>query len=200
MSRYSKAAIAIAAALAATACGQSSPTPTPRRHAYPRTEIYDTVYAPAPEAPLSFCVNAAAKAMPDSAGRWLTVEYPLYKATLYVTFSEADSPEGLEATLANRRERISLNLAGASATTTHIASPAGFESVLVEAPGETLPLQFVSTDGSRWAVSGAVQMQHPAPYDSVRPTTDAMRRDLVRALASLAPAGPETQAQKPTHR
>lgn len=198
MSRHSAAAIAIAAALAATACG-GSPAPTPRRHAFPRTELCDTMYNPAPEAPLCFYVNTEATVAPDSSGRWLTVEYPLYEATLYITFSEADSPERLEAMLANRRERISLNLAGASATTTHIASPAGFESVLVEAPGQPLPLQFVATDGECRAVSGAVQMQHHAPYDSVRPTVDALRRDIVRALSSLAPAGAEPQTQKHTY-
>lgn len=86
-------------------------------------------------AAMPFEANTAAEARTDSGGRWLTLHYPVYNADVYVTFSEVDGADALIAVLDNRRERMSLNLNGAHASTIHVTSADGtFETALVEAP------------------------------------------------------------------
>jgi len=186
--RTAVATIAAIGAMIAAACGDGTPAPTPRRHGYPRIQVYDSCYSAVPGAALRFEVNCMAEARVDSGGRWLTVGYPLYGADLYITFTRAESSASLSAALDNRRERMVLNLGGADAATTHISSVGGFEAALVEAPGSGMPLQFVATDGGRYVASGAVQLIDGAyaPYDSIRPVVAALRRDIVHALSQLS--------------
>ncbi|MDE6541399.1 MAG: hypothetical protein K2L74_05250 [Muribaculaceae bacterium] len=180
-------AIMLTCALAAAACGgDGGASPTPRRHAYPRPELYDSCYTQAQQAPVAWAVCCGAVCTADSGGRWLTTDYPLYNARIYITFTPAADSAAIAAAIANRRQRISLNLAGAPATTTHVASADGsFDAALVEAPGTTMPLQFVATDGHSMVVSGAVHTDTAEPYDSVRPTVEALRRDIGVALRNL---------------
>lgn len=176
--------------LAAVACdGGSREDAVPRRRAYPRVAVPDSTYARVSGVPLVFEACRAAEARVDSGGRWLTLHYPAYDTDVYVTFSPAASADALQAALDNRRERMSLNLYGAPATTSHVASADGtFEAALVYAPGTGTPLQFVATDGARWVVSGAASMdvEAGAPYDSVRPMVDVLHRDMVHALRTLS--------------
>lgn len=176
------------AAVAASGCGGNDSSPVPRRRAWPRLPEYDTCYTAAQGAAARFYVNCAAETRTDSGGRWLTVRYPLYDAEIYVTVSRVSTPERLRAVLDNRKERMALNIGGASATTSHTGSPAGFEAALVEAPGSGTPLQFVATDGQGCVVSGAARLNvdAAAPYDSIRPVEQTLRRDIVYALKHLS--------------
>lgn len=182
-------AIAAAAIAAAAACsaGADTDTATPRRRGYPRLPAYDSVYASAPRAVLPLQLNAAACVADSNRGRWLTVAYPLHHSAIYITISTPASADELRRTLGNRRERISLNLGGAAATTVHLASDGGFESALVEAPGNATPLQFVATDGEGFVVSGAARIDAAAdaPYDSIRPIEATLRRDILHMLNTL---------------
>ena len=171
------------------ACGGRDEAPVPRRRAYPRIAVADSAYVRVAGAAMPFEANTAAEARTDSGGRWLTLHYPVYNADVYVTFSEVDGAEALIAVLDNRRERMSLSLNGAHASTIHVTSADGtFETALVEAPGSGTTLQFVSTDGGRRVVSGAVRLDVPAsaPYDSLQPVVAALRRDLIHAFTNLS--------------
>ena len=160
---------------------------TPRRRGYPRLPLYDSCYARVDGAALHLEANCGADVTTDSAGRWITVRYPLYDAALYVTVTPAATAEALQAAIDNRRERIRLNLGGREATTSHISSDGGFEAALVEAPGAGMPLQFVATDGSGYVESGALQLNAASgsAYDSIRPVEAALRRDIVHTLSRL---------------
>lgn len=176
--------------LAASACGDSAPTAgaTPRRRGYPRLPEYDSVYAAARRTPLHLELNAAACVADSNAGRWLTVSYPLHSSYIYITVSTAASADELKDILANRRERIGLNLGGMAGETTHITSADGsFEAALVEAPGAGTPLQFVATDGAGYVVSGAarIDVAADAPFDSISPIVATLRRDIVHMLSRL---------------
>lgn len=176
--------------LAASACGDAAAPSdaTPRRRGYPRLPEYDSIYAAAPRAPLHLELNAAACVADSNAGRWLTVSYPRHSSYIYITVSTAASADELKDILANRRERIGLNLGGMAGETTHIASAdGGFEAALVEAPGAGTPLQFVATDGAGYVVSGAarIDVAADAPFDSISPIVATLRRDIVHMLSHL---------------
>lgn len=175
--------------IVASACGDAAAPSdaTPRRRGYPRLPEYDSIYAAAPRAPLHLELNAAACVADSNAGRWLTVSYPRHSSYIYITVSTASTDE-LKDILANRRERIGLNLGGMAGETTHIASADGsFEAALVEAPGAGTPLQFVATDGAGYVVSGAarIDVAADAPYDSISPIVATLRRDIVHMLSHL---------------
>lgn len=185
------AAIILPLAMLAAACGGSdSNAPVPRPRAYPRIAVADSVFAPVAGAAIPFEASTAAVATLDSTGSQLTLDYPAYGMQLYVTLTVAPDPDRVGAVIANRRERMSLNLNGAPASTTHITSQdSTFEGVLLEAPGTGTPLQFLATDGMNCVASGALSTAAtPAPYDSVRPIVAALRRDIVHALRTLTPA------------
>ncbi|MDE6498344.1 MAG: hypothetical protein K2L21_06775 [Muribaculaceae bacterium] len=182
------AVIAILAAMLAACGGSDGRDAVPKPRAYPRIAVADSVFAPVPGAAIPFEACTAAQAQVDSAGRWITLSYPAYGATVYVTLSEAPDQERMAAMIDNRRERMSLNLNGAPASTGHITSLDGsFEGVLLEAPGTGTPLQFLATDGYRRLVSGVAQLSTAgtAPHDSVRPILAALRRDIIHALKNL---------------
>lgn len=175
--------------IVASACGDAAAPSdaTPRRRGYPRLPEYDSIYAAAPRAPLHLELNAAACVADSNAGRWLTVSYPRHSSYIYITVSTASTDE-LKDILANRRERIGLNLGGMAGETTHIASADGsFEAALVEAPGAGTPLQFVATDGAGYVVSGAarIDVAADAPFDSISPIVATLRRDIVHMLSHL---------------
>lgn len=185
-----RAAAIASLALLVASCGgndgRHNAVPLPR--AYPRITVADSVFSPVPGAAMPFEASTAATVQADSAGRWLTLRYPAYDAEVYVTLSQAPDQDRMGAMLANRRERMSLNLNGAPASTTHITSLDGsFEAVLLEAPGTETPLQFLATDGHLRMVSGVARLSaaSTAPYDSVRPVVAALRRDIIHALKTL---------------
>lgn len=188
--------IVLAAALAGALAGCSSDgqSPTPRRHAYPRVVVSDSVYHSADSFSPHFEINAAVRATRPAPGQ-LTIDYPAYGAVVYVT-SRRLPPGELEAELDNRRERISLNLNGVSATTEHLRSANGrFECALVTARDvSATPVQFLATDGEGCLVSGAAYFANVSSgtsADSIAPIVAALRRDLRHALLTLDLTDPD---------
>lgn len=173
--------------------GSADRVATPRPAAYPRPWLYDTIRRAVPEAaPLLFYANAGATVSRPSGGdgdsRWLNIAYPRYNAVVYCTFTpvtDADRAKVID----NRLERIGLNAGGLPSEVLTLDSPGGFHSQLLVTPAESLtPLQFLSTDGEGWVVSGAVYLDHApraAAADSIAPVIDAVRADLLYALERL---------------
>lgn len=174
-------------ALASACTGSDSHTPVPRPVAYPRVAELDSSFAVVDSLPILVEANRSA-AVKRSGRLWFDIVYPDYGAVVYVTLTPT-SPDSVETVIANRRERISLNIADAANTTyTEINSP-DFTSVLVHSPiSHTTPLQFLATDGGKWVVSGAAffrDVRPDAPADSLRPMVETIRRDLVHALSTI---------------
>lgn len=162
--------------------------PTPRRHAYPRVAVADSVYAAADSFAPHFETNLATRLERPAPGQ-LSIIYPAYHATVYVTAQEL-TPDRLETALDNRRERISLNLSGAAATTEHFSSDNNmYDCVLVTAgDATTTPVQFLATDGTSTLVSGAAYfggIDATTSADSIAPIVAAIKRDLHHALKRL---------------
>ncbi len=166
-------------------CGCSNRKPVPRREAYPRVQLLDTVMVAA-EAPAYFLVNSQAR-VEQSREDWLTVAYDTYGATMYVTFTET-LPSSVDEVKRNRMERLLLNSGEQLSHHSEFTTSYGYDVVLSYSEGTATPLQFIATDNSSMVVSGAVYFANPkAPeaVDSITPVIDALRGDIMRAMINL---------------
>lgn len=164
----------------------------PRPTAFPRLTIYDTVFVDS-GLPAGFLINASAEAKDvtpsDRAttadSRWIDIRYPAYGATLHCTFMPVDAQTRDEA-VANRTERISLNLGDNIAEQTELRSPEGVESIILVTKGASLtPVQFLS-EGANWVINAALQFDNGhVDTDSVLPIIEAVRNDLIHAAGNL---------------
>jgi len=167
---------------------------TPRQKAYPRPQLYDTIYTEAEGVPCNFTVNAmtvttnktANTAIKGNRAIWLDVEYPAYNAILRCTFTPANDEKTRNETVENRTERMALNLGDNAAEQTDVSSPYGFSAIVLTATGATItPVQFIAA-GNRWVISGALEMPSAAiSTDSVRPMIKAVEKDVIHALRHL---------------
>lgn len=183
--------IYIALLLALTGVGCSRPdsdggTPLPRRYAYPRFEPYDTVTEVQRLGDLSFHVNAAATVAQPRAG-WMDVSFPRYGATLHLSFTRPGGAEALADAIANRRERMMLNLGDATAEALDYRTPAGFVcSELATAEAAVTPVQFLAVGPDGRLLSGAVALADPqAPTDSIAPIIAALKGEVRTLLRTL---------------
>ena len=102
----------------------------------------------------------------------------------------------MEESRKNRLERILLN-AGAYEPSLHaFTSDGGWEVLYAQSEGGATPVQFCAVADSTWMVSGALYYadeQAATAIDSMRPITDALSRDILKALRQLKK---ETKEQK----
>lgn len=168
------------------ACNRPKP-PVAKPEAYARVVDYGREYVAVDSLPLHFEVNANARLTRKD--MWLNVTYPAYRATVYLTFTPAE-PDAIASIIDNRMERAHLNLASAAGLEISEIVTDEFTSRLLQSESTTAtPLQFVSTDGERWVVSGAVFFENVmpnAPLDSLRPMVETIRRDLIHGLSKIS--------------
>ena len=193
MRRLRYSVVLIAAVMMLVACSGGGDTAVPRPHAFPRMSLYGTVYHTIEVSPLSFDVNAAAEI--DIRRTACDIHYPRYNATIYVGVAAVKPESGSFADhLANRMERISLNLDGVSAHYNDIEMPSGSIACLVIADGlSATPIQGLYADTVSGIVVSAAAFMHdgtlaqrgPAAIDSLRPVTESLIADMARLLRSI---------------
>ncbi|MCM1292501.1 MAG: hypothetical protein NC111_01080 [Bacteroides sp.] len=172
--------------------GMDTQGPVPRPTAYPRVATLDSNYV-ATKLPAGFEANAGAvvREIADKTGSdrrtiWADIDYPSYGATLHCTFIPTTEADHM-AVMANRTERMSLNLGDNVATSTELSNPQGFNTVVLTSTAPMLtPLQFLA-DGPGWVISGALTFnESEVDMDSVKPLIDAVRDDLLHAGRKLS--------------
>lgn len=179
-------------------CNSGETTPVPRPKAFPRISLYDSSKYVVPDSfPVVFPVNAQAvyRTSARDGGAWLTIDYPRYNATVYVTYSLASDSLQLAQIVDNRLERISLNIGdGAMIDEMDIESDGGFDSRLILSRNITstpTPLNFISIAKNQNAgvvVSGSVAFsdhRRGIDSDSIAPVVDALVYDLSHSLSSI---------------
>lgn len=178
--------------LLTTACGgRGSDAAVPRPVAWPRVEMPDSSYAVVYARGLRLHVNESAgvNVSPVDGGAWIDVGYSAIGSPhLYLTLTEC-GPEGTGAVLANRQERVMLNLGGQRCEITEFATPAGWECTLVVARGSmTTPVQLLAHDRHR-VLSGALTLSLPDSLATdpamIAPMIDALERDMTVLLKGL---------------
>lgn len=175
-------------AISCISCSQRSATPVPKPEAYPRIADPGESYAAVDGAPVIFETNtSAAVSMPKL--NWIDINYPSLNATLHISLTPADTSE-IGDIIANRMERIRLNLADRSTLENIEIDSPQFRSVIYCSPdARSTPLQFIATDDSAWVVSGVAFFDRIAPdasVDSLSPAVSYIRRDLTHALSNLS--------------
>ncbi len=171
--------------------GRGGDASVPRPVAWPRVEIPDSVYGSVDAGGVSLLINESAdvNVSPAEGGTWIDVSYPVFGSPrMYLTLTEC-GPEGLEAVMANRRERESLNLGGQRYELTELSTPGGWSCSMSVARGSmTTPVQILAHDGRR-VLSGALTLSLPDSLASdpavIAPVVDAVERDMLVLLKGL---------------
>lgn len=165
----------------------------PRRHAYPRIALPDSTYSftTAGKSHLVIAVNDAAtstlRSSDDGIACFVDVAYPTLQSTIFYTITPVDRAT-LSDVIANRLQRIELNMGASDAELLEFDTPAGFECKVFVTRGDiSTPVQFLSTDGTNLVVSGAafVREASPATADSIAPIVDVISRDVVHTLKTM---------------
>ncbi|MDE6783347.1 MAG: hypothetical protein K2J17_06460 [Paramuribaculum sp.] len=187
-----RAILLMLAAVSLYGCGERHDyTPVPLPYGYQRIEIYPAEYSDADSLPASYAVNASAQVrrLPDGPGGSVMadIDYPAYGATLHLTFTPVDSITAAEV-IANRRERMALNLADNYATVSEVGpnDRTPFVSTVMMSAGRTpTPVQILSV-GPDMVISGAVRFaSEQADADSLMPVLKAITADIEYAASNL---------------
>lgn len=183
-------ALISACALMLIGCKGQPHRPVPRQEAFHRVAAYGEDYVIPDGLPLKFAVNAQAthtvEQQPEGI-TWLTIAYPAYGAHAYCTFTPL-KPNTRKKTIANRLERIMLNLGDAHADKEEFETAGGcIATMLTTAHAPMAPVQFLCVS-PRWAVSGNAVIGSASPdtpADSLAPIVKIIARDIRHALMAL---------------
>lgn len=188
--------LAIVTSLAFSDCSGDGNANMPRRKAFPRIATHDSTFMPLASSPLHFEISTVAKVTLDSINtgkatgennRWFNVSYDDYNAVIYCTFTPVDSTT-INNVIANRTERMALNVGGNTSELTELTNANGFTSrILSSLESSVTPVQFLSTDGNDWVVTGALHFTDvtTADIDSLKPIIDVVKRDIIHSLKTI---------------
>ncbi len=181
---------AAALAYASMSCSGGGDTAVPRRDAYPRVQLYDTVYVNLADIPVTLAVNSGATARVEEKSpstRWINIDYPRYGAVVRLTLQQLSGDSLLRA-VDNRFQRASLDIGGNTTEVTELTSPAGVSATLMLTPSAAVtPIHFIATDSAGFILSGAAEFKHPG-IEANAPAVAAIHADLLRAAKTLTPS------------
>lgn len=184
------------------------PAPTPRRTAYPRINVPEASYFAIDSLPLVLEANVAANAeisKRTNENVWLDVTYPDLNAVIYITVSDAATPGQMAEIIANRSERIALNLSGNPTESCEFTTDDGSEAqLIIDRHGSSTPVHFLAAfpanneeydTGMRKnntkphhgvVLSGTafVESNATAASDSIAPVIDLLVRDISHMLST----------------
>lgn len=185
--RLPAAAIAVLAILAGCT-GENGTAPVPRPRAYPRIELTGGGIRSVDIAGVNIAVDSAAEAAvgPDGA---LTVNYTSEGATLYLSVRRGLHGDALAAQLANRRQRMALNLGDATGRTDTFRDSAGYNCIISRALDARVPtpVQLMAWNDSTGTLVWGAFVWHGSPTstDSVAPVADALYSKAFTILKNL---------------
>ena len=185
-------AIALASCTGSHENSSGTQAAIPRRHAYPRIALPDSAFTAIEAKDVTLQVNSAvadsiATRNGDNGAQFIDIRYPEQHSAVYITITPV-SASSIAGVIANRMERVGLNLGGSDAEMIDFDNNAGFESkMFVTRADISTPVQFVSTDGRDIVVSGVAFIADASKEhaDSLSPVTAMLRRDILHLLKTL---------------
>lgn len=180
--------IALAALLPLCGCNNSGEQVNiPRPTAYPRIAVADSIFDTIPGLALHFEANTSTRVdVKDS--KSFDIIYPSYNATLYCSIIPTTATTRQEV-LANREERMALNVGDNKAEIISLSAPSGFSSRIVTCrESAALPVQFIACDDSKWVVTGALFLNNgntATSSDSIMPILEAVKRDVIHSMKTI---------------
>lgn len=162
-------------------------TAVPRQHAYPRIALCDTVYrvALADRVPGGLRVNAESRVeLIDSTRQdgslWFDIVYPTYGGLrINCTYRPAADADELRAIVANRLQRMRMNISTEAQRYTDLSKGGENLSVVLTSLSQTMtPVQFLDVR-PEGVVSGALSLEisESSKVDSLMPVIRAIERD-----------------------
>lgn len=189
-------AVTLLGALSA-ACGGSGDNgrqSVPRPMAYPRIAVPDSTYVTLNADGVMLTVNENTDVDMSSVdnGTWIDVSYGGYASPrLYLTVTDCPDDAAMTETLANRRERMILNLGSNRYTLTELSTPSGWTCAMAVARTSlTTPVQLLAHNATK-VLSGALTVTLPDSVSAnpdpvlIAPIVDAAERDILVMLKSL---------------
>lgn len=180
-----------------TGCGGNRANETqavPRPVAYPRIAVPDSAFTTIDADGVKLTVNENTDVNVSSTdnGAWIDVSYGGYGSTrLYLTVTDCPDAEIMDETLANRRERMILNLGSNRYTLTELSTPSGWTCAMAVARTSlTTPVQILAHNADK-VLSGAFTVTLPDSVSAnidpvfIAPIVDAAERDMLVMLKSL---------------
>lgn len=169
-------------------CNNSDVTTIPRRQAYPRISVHDSVYTTTNLVPINLEISKIATlSARNNTSTWIDIAYPQYNATIHCTYTPVTLAT-IHQAIANRNERIALDLGDSFFENTSINNPNGTSAnIYATHTNMVTPIMFIATDHSSWILSGAVAFNTTeiVQYDSVSPIINALKRDLIHTMQNL---------------
>ena len=159
---------------------------TPRRYAYPRVEALDSTAPTVSVGDLDMRLSKSATYTHPAEG-WLDATYPKLGAKLHLSVTYHASANKLAEAIANRRQRISLNIGDSPAKISNFtAGDDWICEVVATSEGPATPVQFIAADNEGYLVNGAfVLIGATAPTDSLRPIVEVLEREAIAIINSL---------------
>lgn len=170
---------------AACSCSRREKS-VPRPNAFPRIEIYDSVYKPLPGFPIKFEVNSGtvSKHVEGHTHEWWDVRYPKYNAVMHLSVLPVLT--SFEDEIVNSRiERMMMNMGEAkTAQEEFMSADSVFRVLLFHEPGFTpTPVQFMAL-GDGYIITGTFRFNSLEILpDSVAPVVRSVVRDIRHSFA-----------------
>lgn len=172
-------------------CGQPDNAAVPKPVAYPRVDVPDSAYVGVDTLGVTLKVNSEAdvSVAPSDNGAWINIGYDTFGAPeVYLTLTRCGDGE-VERVLANRRERMALNLGGQRHELVELTTPSGWQCEMAVARGSfTTPVQLLARN-SRAVLSGAAVVVFPDSLspdpEALAPVVDFLVRDMLVMLKGL---------------
>lgn len=183
--------IAVAAVVAACSNGGQRDVAVPLPEAYPRAYVYPDSFRTVTFRGVTFDVNAGARV--DSAENGINIVYPRYGAVVYVSVHDKiKGPEAFSAEWTGRQRRIAMNLgasAGSASTDGGVREDISAPYTIVRANTTVqTPVQILTGNAEKGVIISAAAFMESwsvvTPYDSIKPVTDALERDLRHVVFS----------------
>ncbi|NJN41028.1 MAG: gliding motility lipoprotein GldD [Flammeovirgaceae bacterium] len=165
----------------------------PKPKGYNRLDLPDHNYSITPDSlPYQFEYSSHAQLLKDTSWireeHWVEIYYPLFKATIHVTYKEINSSEKLlreflnDAYVLTSKHQIKAN----AINETLVKTPGGKSAMIAEIEGEVpSQFQFTVTDSVKHFLRGAVYFNVQVQNDSLAPAIDYMKIDAMHLINTL---------------
>lgn len=187
----SLAITALSLSLLCGCAGGNTENAVPLPEAFPRPYVYPDSFKSIAFGDISLDVNAEADIAYVNNG--INITYPRYGATLFIGIKRnIPDSASFAAEWANRQQRLSLNLGPAASTASvqnsTIGTPHPFCLVRANSTVQT-PVQAIAGCPQKGVLMSAVAFMADwttsTPYDSIKPVTDILERDLRHSILSI---------------
>lgn len=173
-------ALLVVLGMVLSGCSQDS-TPTPRPRTFFRIETPSAQYDTLTVNSVQLLVNK--NAVTEVKNDKVTTTYPSpWNVMVYYTITSV-TPDELNEVVTNRMHRIGMNVAAFSPKAQAVPNDLGFEASMITSQSPT-PVQFIAVGPDRVVSAASLVVGNLNP-DSLKPLSDFLQRDLVKAMQQL---------------